>query len=326
MSERRVRWGILGVADILRRVLPGARLARSAELLAIASRNPEKARTYAAAEGIPRVHESYDALLADPEIEAVYIPLPNSLHHEWTLAALAAGKHVLCEKPYSRHSAEVVEAFDAADRAGRLLMEAFMWRHHPRTKKFVTLLPEIGELQTIRATFSWKMESGRIDIRLGPELDGGSLMDVGCYCVSAARLIAGQEPLSVYGEQVVGTSGVDVRFTGLLRFPGNVIAEFMSGFTTDHEGIEAIGSDGSLVVSDPWTSKLGSIMVNGRDVPLEPADAYHHEFENFSRAIRGDEQQLLGRDDALGQARTIEALYRAAETGASVEPSPTFAA
>jgi len=326
MSERRVRWGILGVADILRRVMPGARLASSAELLAIASRSAERARTYAAAEGIPRVHESYDALLADPDVEAVYIPLPNSLHHEWTLAALAAGKHVLCEKPYSRHPNEVAEAFDAADGAGLLLMEAFMWRHHPRTKKFVELLPEIGRLQTVRTTFSWKMEADPVDIRLERGLDGGSLMDVGCYCVSATRLIAGQEPIAVHGEQVVGPSGVDVRFTGILRFPGDVIAEFTSGFTTDHEGIEAIGSDGSILVADPWTSKIGGIAVNGRDVALEPADAYHHEFENFSRAIRGDEPQLLGRADALGQSRTIEALYRAAETGASVDLSPAISA
>jgi predicted dehydrogenase len=205
-------------------------------------------------------------------------------------------------------------------------MEAFMWRHHPRTKRFVALLPEIGDLQTIRTTFSWKMEPGNLDIRLEPALDGGSLMDVGCYCVSAARLIAGEELLAVHGEQVVGPSGVDVRFTGLLRFPGDVIAEFTSGFTTDHEGIEAIGSDGSILVEDPWTSKLGRIVVNGRDVPLEQADAYHHEFENFSRAIRGEQPQLLGRDDAIGQSRTIEALYRAAETGTSVDLSPTISA
>ena len=326
MSGQRVRWGILGVADILRRVLPGARLAPSAELLAIASRNVDRARMYAAAEGIPRVHASYDELLADPDVEAVYIPLPNSLHHEWTLTALAAGKHVLCEKPYSRHPDEVIAAFDAADRAGLLLMEAFMWRHHPRTKQFVKLLPEIGELQTIRTTFSWKMEPGRVDIRLEPGLDGGGLMDVGCYCVSAARLIAGTEPIAAHGEQVVGPSGVDIRFTGLLRFPGDVIAEFTSGFTTDHEGIEAIGSDGSITVGDPWTSKVGSITVNGRGVPLEAADAYHHEFENFSRAIQGHEPQLLGRDDALGQSRTIEALYRSADTGVAVDLSPTVSA
>ena len=226
------RWGILSTANINRLVLEGARLADGVEVVAVASRDSARAEAYARENGIPRAHGSYDALLADDGVDAVYIPLPNSLHHEWTLRALAAGKHVLCEKPYTRHPAEVDEAFDLADRNGLVLSEAFMWRHNPQTARFVELLPEIGELQTIRATFAFRLRA-ETDVRLSAELDGGALMDVGCYCVSGARLLAG-EPERVHGEQVTGPSGVDVRFTGTLRFPRDVVAEFTCAFTYDH--------------------------------------------------------------------------------------------
>src|SRR5262249_11428982 len=152
----------------------------------------------------------------DPDVEAVYISLPNSLHHEWTLRALAAGKHVLCEKPYSRTSAHAEQAFDEAEGRGLVLSEAFMWRHNPQTRVLLDLLPEIGELQTVRATFSFGLlgtPRDPDDVRLQPALDGGSLMDVGCYCVSGARMLAGEEPERVYGEQIVGPTGVDARFT-----------------------------------------------------------------------------------------------------------------
>ena len=162
------------------------------------------------------------------------------------MRALEAGKHVLCEKPYSRHATDVEEAFDLAERRGLVLSEAFMWRHNPQTRRVLKLLPEIGELQTIRATFGFKLTRDD-DVRLRADLDGGSLMDVGCYCVSGARLLAG-EPERVLGEQVVGTTGVDVRFTGILHFANDVLADFTSSFTHGHSGLEAIGSDGMLVV------------------------------------------------------------------------------
>ena len=312
-----VRWGILGTGGINRSLLAGARRSSAVEIVAVGSRTPERAAEFAAEHQIARTHASYEALLSDPDVEAVYISLPNSLHHPWTLRALDAGKHVLCEKPYSRRPAEVAEAFDAARRAGLVLSEAFMWRHHPQVRKALDLLTELGELQTIRATFSFVIAS-QDDIRLRLDLDGGSLMDVGCYCVSGARLLVGEEPDLVFGMQVMGPSGVDVRFSGLLHFPGGAIAEFTSGFEADHRGLEAIGSEGSVRFTDPWQSHDAAFVRDGVEVRFELADPYQLELEDMGRAIRERVAPLLGREDALGQARAIDALYRSAAAGTPI--------
>jgi predicted dehydrogenase len=312
-----VRWGILGTGGITAKLLAGARRAADVAIVAVGSRTAERAAAYAAENDIGRAHGSYDDLLEDPLVEAVYISLPNSLHHPWTMRALAAGKHVLCEKPYSRRPEEVEAAFDAADRAGLVLSEAFMWRHHPQASRIVELLPELGGLQTIRATFSFVLED-QGDIRLRADLDGGSLMDVGCYCVSGARLLAGEEPDLVFGLSTPGPSGVDVRFNGLLHFPSGVIAAFTSGFTADHRGLEAIGPAGSALLTDAWQSMPATLVRAGVETPFEPADPYQLEIENLSAAIRGRSTVRLGRADALGQARVIEALYRSADSGVPV--------
>ena len=309
-----VRFGILGTGRIARKLLAGARRTTAVEVVAVGSRTAERAAEFAAEHGIARIHGSYDALLADPEVEAVYISLPNSLHHPWTLRALEAGKHVLCEKPYSRRSVDVVTAFDAADRAGLVLTEGFMWRHHPQARTIGELLSDLGELQTIRATFSFVIEH-QSDVRLRSDLDGGSLMDVGTYCVSGARLLTGEEPDMVFGVQVVGPTGVDVRFNGLLHFPGGAVAEFMSGFEADHRGLEAIGSDGSVRLTNPWLPEDASYVRDGLEIPFGLFDPYQLELEDLSRAIRERRPPLLGRADALGQARAIEALYRSAASG-----------
>lgn len=316
MGER-IRWGILGTGGINRKLLAGARQSTAVEIAAVASRDPERAAAFAAEHGIPRSFGSYQAMLDDRDVDAVYISLPNALHHPWTMTALAAGKHVLCEKPYSRRPGEVVEAFDAAERAGLVLSEAFMWRYTRQTVRLVELLPRIGRLQTIRATFSFPLDNPA-NIRLRADLDGGSLMDVGCYCVSGARLLAGEEPAAVYGTQEPGPTGVDLRFTGVLRFQGGTVAEFTSGFTTDHEGLEAIGTTGSLRVPDPWHNRMGLIRLNDEEIRLDPGNPYQLELENVGAAIRGETAPLLGRDDALGQARAIAALYESAGTGAEV--------
>ncbi len=188
-----------------------------------------------------------------------------------------------------------------------------MWRHNPQTKRLVELLPEIGELQTVRATFSFRLR-GETNVRMRPELDGGSLMDVGCYCVGGARLLAGAEPQRVYGEQVIGPTGAEIRFTGTMRFPTGVVAELTSAFTTVHMGLEAIGTEGSLFAPDPWHCLEGVIFHDGEEIRVDPADSYTLELENLSAAIRGEGRPLLGRDEALGQARAIEALYRSADT------------
>lgn len=316
-AERPIRWGLLGTGGITRKLLAGAATAPSAEVVAVGSRTSERAAAFASANGIDRAHGEYEALLADPDVDAVYISLPNNLHHRWTMAALAAGKHVLCEKPYTRRPAEVDEAFDAADAAGLILAEAFMWRHHPQADAMRALLPELGELQLIRGTFGYVLEDIH-DVRLAAELDGGSLMDVGCYPVSGARLLAGEEPTDVFGVAEAGPSGVDLRFSGLLRFPSGVVAEIACSFTYPHRGLEAIGSAGSIRATDPWNSEPAAIWRDGVETRFDGFDPYGLELEDMAAAIRGERTPRLGRADAMGQARTLEALFRSAETGRRV--------
>jgi D-xylose 1-dehydrogenase (NADP+, D-xylono-1,5-lactone-forming) len=318
-----VRFGVLSTANINEHVLDGAAASDRVEIVAVASREQDRADAYARAHDIPRAYGSYDALLADPELEAIYISLPNSLHIEWSVRALDAGKHVLCEKPLDRREAEVARAFDAADRAGRLLAEAFMWRHNPQTARLQELVGSgaIGELRQIRAAFSYTLTDEQ-NVRLGADLDGGALMDVGCYCVSGARLLAGESE-AVFGAQLTGPTGVDVRFAGVLRFPNDVVAQFHCGFDLPPESLlEPIGSRGSIVLRDPWHARKPGLEVRRDDasewVDVELANSYRLELENLADAIRGVGEPLLGRDDALAQARVIEALYRSAATGAVV--------
>jgi D-xylose 1-dehydrogenase (NADP+, D-xylono-1,5-lactone-forming) len=318
-----VKWGIMSTAHINRLFLAGARQADGVELAAVASRDQARAEAYAREHGIETAHGSYEALLADPRVEAVYIPLPNSLHVEWTIRALASGKHVLCEKPLSRRAAEVERAFDAADRADRLLMEAFMYRHHPQTRRLTELIGQgaIGRVHMIRAAFGF-VSQREADVRLQAALDGGALMDVGCYCVSAARLIAG-EPERVSAEQALGGDGVDVAFAATMRHADEVLSHFEAGLALDSRDLlEVVGDGGSLLLEDPWHCRNPLIQLRRGDetepIEIERANSYRLEAENFSAAIRGEAKPLLDRADAVSQARTIEALYRAADEGSSV--------
>jgi D-xylose 1-dehydrogenase (NADP+, D-xylono-1,5-lactone-forming) len=318
-----VKWGILSTAHINRKIIPGAHASEKAELIAVASRDPRRAEEYAREWEIERAYGSYEALLEDGEVEAVYISLPNTLHCEWSIRAVEAGKHVLCEKPMSRHVDEVESAFDAAEQSGRILMEAFMYRHHPQTRRLRRLVDEgaIGDVRLVRSCFSYSLYDAE-NIRLQAELEGGSLMDVGCYCVSASRLLGG-EPEQVYGQQFVGPSGTDWVFAGTLRFPGDVFAQFDCGTALpERDELEVIGSEGSLFLDDPWHCVDPAIELR-RDtgterIEVEPADPYRLEVENLSDAIRGAADPLLGRDDAVGQARALEGLYRSATSGAAV--------
>jgi predicted dehydrogenase len=323
MSTSAVKWGIVSTADINRKVIPGAKASPKVELLAVASRTQERADTYAAEWEIPRAYGSYEALLADPEIEAVYISLPNNLHTEWSIKSAEAGKHVLCEKPFTRHPEDITAAWDAADRAGRLLSEAFMYRHNPQTKRAKELVEQgaIGELRLIRSTFSYGLYD-EDNIRLRPDADGGSLMDVGCYNVSWSRLIGG-EPERVWGEAWYGPSGTDWVFTGTMRFPGDVIAIFDCGTAmTNRDEVEIVGSEGSLFLDDPYHCYVPVIELRTdggvERIELTPEDSYQLELENVSDAIRGDAELLLGREDAMGQARTLEALHNSATTSTPV--------
>jgi D-xylose 1-dehydrogenase (NADP+, D-xylono-1,5-lactone-forming) len=314
-----VQWGVLSTAHINAKFLAGVARSDECDVLAVASRDTDRAATYARANGIERSYGTYEQLLDDPDVEAVYISLPNSLHIEWTERALQAGKHVLCEKPLSRRAADVEAAFDVAESADRLLMEAFMWRHNPQTDRVVELVAEgaIGRPTLVRAAFSFAIGAGdQANVRLAADLDGGALMDVGCYCVSAARLLAG-EPEVVSGHQLIGGDGVDIAFAGSMRFGSGMLAHFDAGIAlADRDELEIIGDEASLFLDDPWHCREPVIELR-RDgavqrIELEAADSYQLEAENLSAAIRGRAEPRLGRSDALGQARVIESLYAAA--------------
>jgi len=312
-----VKWGIVSTANINRKVIPGAHASEKVELVGVASRDRARAEAYTREWSIPRAYGSYEALLADPEIEAVYISLPNTLHAEWSIKALEAGKHVLCEKPFTRHPEEVAAAFDTAERTGRLLTEAFMYRHNPQTTRLVELVAggAIGELRLVRSAFSYSLYD-HDNIRLRTDVEGGALMDVGCYNVSGSRLLAG-EPERVWGEAWYGPSGTDWVFTGTMRFPNDVIATFDCGTAmTGRDELEAIGSEGSLFLDDPWHCVHPVIELRRDDgverIEIPHEDSYRLELENLSDAIRGEAPLLLGREDALGQARALEALHLSA--------------
>jgi xylose dehydrogenase (NAD/NADP) len=320
-----VRWGILSTADINNKLLAGAALSSAVDVVAVGSRDLGRAEAFAGRHGIPAAYGSYEQLLADPSVEAIYNPLPNTLHCEWSIKALEAGKHVLCEKPMSSDPAEVEAAFDAAERTGFLLTEAFMYRHHPQAKRLKELVAEgaIGDLRLIRSVFSYGLFDTS-NIRLRTDVDGGSLMDVGCYNVSGSRLLGG-EPEAVFGRAYIGPTGTDWAFMGSLRFPGDVLALFdCATCLTGRDELEAIGSEGSLFLDDPWhcVNPVIELRTPGgvERIAVEPGNPYQLELEDLGRAIRTGSTPLLGREDAVAQARVIAALRRSVADGRDAAP------
>ena len=319
-----LRWGLLSTAKINGALLDSGH----GGIVAVASRSAERAEAYARELGIERAHGSYEDLLADPDVDVIYNPLPNSMHVEWSIRALEAGKHVLCEKPMSRRPGDVDRLFDVAEREDRVVAEAFMYRHNPQITRAREIVASgaIGPLRVLRACFSYAHPDPS-DVRLFSDLDGGGLMDVGCYCVSGARTLAGAEPERVYAEQVTGGEGVDVRLVGTLRFPGDVLAVIDCGLSyAAHDELEAIGEDGSVFLDDPWHGRDTVVEVRRPGEATERievpwASSYALEMEDLEAAARGERDPLLGRADALAQARTIAALYRSADEGRPVDPA-----
>ncbi len=316
-----IRGGILTTAPISRAALLDA----GATVSAVASRDADRGRAFVEAHGIERFAGSYEDLLDDPEIDAIYNPLPNALHAEWSARALEAGKHVLCEKPMGRRPAEVEAAFEAADRAGRVLVEAFFWRHHPQVGRALELLRSgaVGEPRLVRSAFSFPLDEAR-SILLQPDLDGGSLMDVGCYSVNGARVLLGAEPERVYAEQVLdGLGGVDLTTAAVLRFPGGVVATVDCSFRQPERAeLEVVGDEGSLVFTDPWHGRATVLELRRggavERIAIPEANGYALQIADVEAAFRGEGTPLVDRADALGQARTIAALYDSAARGASV--------
>jgi predicted dehydrogenase len=260
-------------------------------------------------------------------VEAVYISLPNSMHAEWSISALLAGKHVLCEKPLASSAGQVAEAFDAAERSGKLLVEAFMYRFHPQTARIreLILAGEIGDVHYVRSSHSFAMADPEGDVRTSLDLQGGALLDVGCYGVSAFRLFLG-EPESVLGHAVRGPSGVDLQFYATLLDVQGRVGQFDCAMDQPlRNGLEVVGSAGVISVNDPWhcPDEPFELRTGERRTPVHVSavDPYRAQFEQVSRAIREQSAVAFGRADAVAQARTIEALFASARSGAAVQPA-----
>jgi xylose dehydrogenase (NAD/NADP) len=323
----------MSTANINDRILAAARNSDRIEITAVGSRNLAKATAYARKHGLPTAHGTYDDLLADPTIEAVYISLPNHMHIEWTIRALKAGKHVLCEKPLCRDPSRASEAFDVADASQRVLSEAFMWRHHPQTRKATELIESgaIGSVTGIscflgfdlarewnlsRADGAPNPDAWHRDVRMSPAYEGGALMDVGTYCVNAIRLFGG-EPKRVMATQEFSTTGVDLRTKGLIECDSGARAQFECSFVDPRtERLEISGEHGRLVVHTPFMCREPrlDIVADGRrqSIPVATPDPYRLELENLSDSIRGKTAPLLGRQDAIPQALALAALQQSA--------------
>lgn len=324
----RVRWGLLSTAHINRRLIPAIRASERGELVAVASRTQAAADAYAAEWGIPRAFGRYEDLLASVEIDAVYIGLPNHLHAGWTVSALEQGIHVLCEKPFALTLAEVDAMIDAARDNGRVLAEAFMYRHHPQTRIAAQLVRDgrLGDVALIRGGFNYKMTS-RDNIRLVPEWGGGSLWDVGVYPLSFAQHLMGGAPVWVFGDQWLGPEGVDETFTGALHYANGAMAQISSGFRMPfHTCFEVLGTNGRLEITRPFNgmeapdARLTYYDASGEPdrIPVPEEDLYAGEVRDMHDAILNGRPPLIGLNETRDHVRTVLALYESARRGERV--------
>lgn len=317
----KLRWGILGVARINRRLIPALTHSYNSELRAIASRSLERAKAAAEAAQIPKAYGSYEELLADPEIDAIYIPLPNTLHAEWTMKAADHGKHVLCEKPLAPTAEEAQRVVDYCCAKNVKLMEGFMWPHHPRTARLQQFLDQggIGQLQRFVGSFTFSMpDLQSSNIRLQANLAGGSLLDVGCYPIYASRWVFGTEPVRVYATAEY-VRDVDVSMSGLLRFPQGRMASFDCGFISPlRQRVEITGTKGVVVIKDLWAPKSRAgfaIHCDGKDdeeIIVSEKDQIVQMVEDFGRSVLGNEPVIPPPEEAVKTLRVLDALARSA--------------
>lgn len=325
MTRKQLRWGVISTANIGRAAVnPAIQASGNGELIAVASREAGRARDFADKWGILRHFGSYQALLDDPEIDAVYNPLPNSLHLEWTVKAAQAGKHILCEKPLALNEVECKEMAAAADANGVKLLEAFMYRFHPRTQRVLEMVRggAVGDLRVIRSSFTFRLTRAD-NIRLDPALGGGALMDVGCYCVNVSRTMAGTEPLEVQAIANWTERGVDEEMAGTMRFPGGVFAHFDCSLTMErNEVYEVAGTEGHLQVPASFLPGKDDAPIHhhrgreGMTTEIVPgADEYQLMVEHFADSVLHDRPLRYPAEEAALNMRTIEALYRSARDG-----------
>ena len=321
----RLRFGVLSTANIGKnQVNPAIQQSSNAELLAVASRDAERARAFAAAGGFPRSYGSYEALLEDPDVDAVYIPLPNSMHREWTIKAAEKGKHVLCEKPLATTAADCREMQAAADANKVILMEAFMYRFHPRTRALLRLAQSdtAGDLRVVRSAFTFKLIR-EDNIRWFSELGGGGLYDLGCYCIDSTRRLLRSEPVEAQAFATWNDKGIDTALTGTLRFHNGATAHFDSSFLLERcEFVEAACTDATFTSRDTFVNSTGDVGIverRGREPHVDHHIAgdnhYRLMVEHFADVAQGRARLEFGIDHSIGNLNAIEALYASARAG-----------
>jgi xylose dehydrogenase (NAD/NADP) len=322
-----VRWGLMSTATINRKVIPAIRTSGRSDLIAVASRDRQKAEAYAADWEIAQVFGSYEEMLASDAVDAVYVSLPNYLHAEWSIKALEAGKHVLCEKPIAISVAEVDQMIAAADRTGLALAEGFMYRHHPQTKLIGDWIHSgrLGEITYFHAIFNFTgMDAD--NVRLVPEWGGGALWDIGVYPLSLAQYVMGGPPEAVIGDQVVGDTGVDMLFAGQLRYSGGRMAHISCSFNTPlHTFAEIIGTKGTLTLYRPFVGIHGGedlyfTKPDGKreQIPVPSKELYLGEVEDMNAAILDGKPNYLTLAESRNHVRTVLALYESAQNNSRV--------
>ncbi|NLE77387.1 MAG: Gfo/Idh/MocA family oxidoreductase [Chloroflexi bacterium] len=325
MADPRVRWGVMGTANIGRvAVIPALQAARNCTVTAVASRSGKTAAGFARQMGIPQAYGSYEALLQADDVDAVYIPLPNSLHREWVIRAAEAGKHILCEKPLGLTAQECLEMASEAEARRVLLMEAFMYRFHPRTEKVLEIVGSgvLGPLRLIHAAFTFRL-ADPANIRWQPNLGGGALMDVGCYCVNICRTAAQEEPTEVQAVARWAGSGVDDQMVATLRFPSGLLAQFDCALSMERREVyQVAGAEAHLEVPAaflPGKSDTAIYERHGQGAPkvhpIAGADQYQRMVEHFADSILLRRPVRYGPAEAAANMRTIEALYRSSRQG-----------
>jgi xylose dehydrogenase (NAD/NADP) len=325
----KLHWGLLGVARINRSVIPPLQSSERNVLLGIASRDEARAKDAARQWKIPKAYGSYEALLADPEIGAVYVPLPNDLHVEWTVRAAKAGKHVLCEKPIALTPEDVDRVAEAARSAGVVVAEAFMYRHHPQTLRVREMIAsgEIGRVRTVHGSFTFSLDNAG-DYRLSPTQGGGSVWDIGCYPVSFTRYVLGEEPVDAFGWGVF-EGEVDTVFTGTLRFGSGALASFDCGFRAPFRTrMEIVGEKGTIVVPRPFKPGREEhvLLSRGTDEPvvveMPGDDLYRGEVEDLADAALDGKTPRMSLADSRANVATLAALLRSAREGRPVGLGP----
>ena len=345
MADKQARWGLLSTARINERLIPAIRASGRSELLAVASRSDERARAYAKQWDIPRAYSTYEQMLADPEVNVVYLPLPNHLHADWAIRCADAGKHVLCEKPIAITPEEVARMAQAAERNGVIIQEAAMMRFHPQTLYLRELVAKgaIGDVRLIRGVFTFTLENPG-DIRMDASMGGGSLWDLGSYCVSFARTVLQAEPVEVSVYQVTGDSDVDLSFSAQMQFPTGALVHFFCSFQSfAHIEADFLGAEGRLYADVPWVNHIGatanvrmtrrgnvegtSTFSDGMDGRMtdtktyQNINAYQCEVDSMVESVLDGAEPVISLADSWKNVATIVALHESARTGKPVSPS-----